>query len=229
MLQIFAVPMKERMGKAAFNRLLNESSLERQAKVRRFVKCEDAARSLIGERLARVAIAKHTGMSVFDIRFEDNKYGKPHVRDMREEIYFNVSHSEEWIVCAIDGWPVGIDVEQIKPIDLHIAHQFFSEQECVQLMSLPSEERLSYFFELWTMKESYIKADGRGLSIPLNSFTIQKNGTASALITAEKASDYYLKQYDIDPAYKLAVCRMRDEFPESITIVEPSSLFISVF
>ncbi|WP_169082372.1 4'-phosphopantetheinyl transferase family protein [Paenibacillus sp. PL91] len=229
MLQIFAVPMKERMSKAAFNRLMDESSLERQAKARRFIKCEDAARSLIGERLAREVIARHTGMSVFDIRFEANKYGKPHVRDTREAIYFNLSHSAEWIVCAIDHWPVGIDVEQINPIDLQIANQFFSERECAQLMSLPSEQRLSYFFELWTMKESYIKADGRGLSIPLNSFTIQKNGATSAHITEERLSGYYFKLYDIDPAYKLAVCRMRAEFPESITIVELSSLLISVF
>lgn len=217
--------MKEKMSPAVFNRLLNESSLERQKKAQRFVKYEDAARSLIGERLAREAIARHTGMSVFDIRFAENKYGKPHVIGWRESLYFNVSHSGEWIVCAIDIRPVGIDVERIIPIDLQIAHQFFSKQECVQLMSMPAEQRLPYFFEIWTMKESYIKADGRGLSIPLNSFSINMSRSSAELFIENGRSACYFKQYDIDVSYKLAVCSVRAVFPERIITMEHASFW----
>lgn len=145
MLQIFAVQMKESVDRATYDRLLNESSIERQRKAQRFVRYEDAARSLIGERLTREVIAQHTGLSAYDLRFAENEYGKPHVVGLRDSLYFNVSHSEDWIVCAIDIQPVGIDVERIKPIDLQIAHQFFSEQECTQLMSMPLEQRLPFF------------------------------------------------------------------------------------
>jgi 4'-phosphopantetheinyl transferase len=224
MLQIFAVQMKERMSRAAFNRLLSESSIERQTKVQRFLKYEDAARSLIGDRLAREVIAMHNGLSIFDIHFEVDRYGKPHVMNLKEPIYFNVSHSGEWIVCAIDVLPVGIDVEKIKPIDLQITLPYFSGQERGQLMSIPLEQRLAYFFELWTMKESYIKAEGKGLSIPLNSFTIKKSGSSSELIMDDRLSDYHLKQYDIAAAYKLAVCSKRDVFPKHVMLVELSSM-----
>ncbi|WP_053375080.1 4'-phosphopantetheinyl transferase family protein [Paenibacillus sp. FJAT-27812] len=224
MLQIFALHMKERLSRTAFHRLLTESSIERQTKVQRFLKYEDAARSLVGDRLAREVIANRIGQSVNDIRFEVDPYGKPHLVDRKELICFNVSHSGDWIVCAIDVLPVGIDLERIKPIDIQIALPYFSKQERAELMSNPLEQRLAHFYELWTMKESFIKADGRGLSIPLHSFTVRKNGSSSQLIMEDKLSDFQLKQYVIDAAYKLAVCSKRGYFPKQVMMVELNSM-----
>lgn len=60
------------------------------------------------------------------IVFETEGNGKPVVRHI-PSFHFNLSHSGDWVVCAIDDAPVGIDIEEIKPIDLAIAKRFFQQ------------------------------------------------------------------------------------------------------
>jgi phosphopantetheine--protein transferase-like protein len=68
-------------------------------------------------------------------------------------------------------------VEEIKPIDLKIARRFFTKREHAHLLEWPEALRTERFFELWTMKESYIKLKGAGLSLPLSSFDVlDENG-----------------------------------------------------
>ena len=58
--------------------------------------------------------------------------------------------------------PVGIDVEKIKDINIKIADRFFSKEESGRFIQKEESERLKYFFDLWTLKESYIKAETEG-------------------------------------------------------------------
>ncbi len=57
-----------------------------------------------------------------------------------------------------------------REVDIEIAGRFFAPAEAAALRVLPSEEQQQRFFDYWTLKESYIKARGMGLSIPLESF-----------------------------------------------------------
>ena len=87
---------------------------------------------------------------------------------------FNISHSDEYVVCAFSkDHQVGIDIEKIKPISLAFLKEFFNvdEWENIQL-SRNSQET---FYKLWTQKEATVKADGRGLNIPLKEIIIQHN------------------------------------------------------
>lgn len=68
--------------------------------------------------------------------------------------------------------------EKIIPIDLRIGKRFFINKEYEYIMNKNLISRLEYFYEIWTLKESYIKAVGMGLSISLNSFNICINDNA---------------------------------------------------
>jgi len=97
-------------------------------------------------------------------------------------ICFNLSHANGLTSCAVVlDHEIGIDVEDsIRKIDINIADRFFSRQESEYLGQTREKDKKNVFFDFWTLKESYIKAKGKGLSIPLDkfSFTIGQNFTA---------------------------------------------------
>lgn len=203
--------------------MFNQLSLEKQRKVRRMLKYDDAVRSMVGELLVKYAIGTMTNLPRLKIRFGMNAYGKPHLEGTHS-VYFNVSHSGDWVVCAIDSDAVGIDVEKIHTIDMQIARQFFSTAEYEQLMTLPTSHRLAYFFDIWTLKESLIKADGRGLSLSLDSFSINKQGSNIQLIAGDEITNYHFIQYEIDTAYKLSLCAKSRHFPEKVIHIDVDTL-----
>nr|WP_234447709.1 4'-phosphopantetheinyl transferase superfamily protein [Viridibacillus soli] len=93
-----------------------------------------------------------------EIEFQNNFYGKPYLQGFYK-LEFNISHSGEWVVCAIDKFSIGVDIEMIKPIEFDIAKCFFTEEEYDDLLTVDSLKRLDYFYDLWTIKESYVWFD----------------------------------------------------------------------
>jgi 4'-phosphopantetheinyl transferase len=158
-----------------------------------------------------------------EIAFTNDYYGKPSFKKM-EGVEFNLSHSGVWVVGVIDDRPVGIDVEQVQPIDLEISENYFSGDEHRDLMSKP--DKYDYFFTLWSLKESYIKILGKGLSHPLNAFSMSFTETGEIIIKVEgkRIGDIFFRQYDIDKQYKMAVCATHDRIPHDVHIVTVEEL-----
>jgi phosphopantetheinyl transferase len=104
-----------------------------------------------------------------------NEYGKPFLRGVPEE-EFNLSHAGRYVACAFDDRPLGIDIERRRPVKRGVATRFFAPDEAAFLASLPPEEREEGFLDLWTKKESRVKWEGRGLSLPLPSFSVLAPG-----------------------------------------------------
>jgi len=146
-------------------------SPEKHERIGRFHHYEDAQRSLLGDALAKMAINVKSGLHYGEINFGVNPYGKPFLVN-NPDLHFNISHSTDYVACVIDDDPCGIDVEAIKTIDLKIAERFFCEQEREYILNTPMQYHSRAFYEIWTMKEAYIKRDGRGLSLPLTSFSV---------------------------------------------------------
>ncbi|CAG7594737.1 4'-phosphopantetheinyl transferase Sfp [Paenibacillus solanacearum] len=178
---------------------------DKRAKLLRFRQEEDRQRGLWAELLVRSVICRELAIANRAIVFAYNAYGKPELAG-ETGLQFNVSHSGRWVVCLTDEHPVGVDIEQIAPLDREVAHSVFTEAE-VQYVegATHSADRHNRFFQVWTAKESCIKAVGKGLSLPLQNFSvvpaIQESGTA--IIEGES---WQLRQLVIDPAYRLTAC-----------------------
>jgi 4'-phosphopantetheinyl transferase len=105
------------------------------------------------------------------IEFFQNSFGKPFLRD--NELQFNMSHSGDVVVIGVTrGRQIGVDVEMVRPIKdfSSIARLNFTKQECELIEATPTASQQYVFFRSWARKEAVIKAVGKGLSIPLNTF-----------------------------------------------------------
>lgn len=98
-------------------------------------------------------------------------HGKPFFPDL-PGFCFNLSHSGDRVLCAVSPAPVGCDVELGRRADLAVARRFFHPDEISWLFALPEAGRHDGFLRLWTCKESYVKAVGLGLALPLDSFAV---------------------------------------------------------
>lgn len=223
-MKIYAVNIADAMDSEVYLSLLQRVSPEKRQRIDRFIRREDATRTLVADVLVRSIICNQYGVHNKEINFSHNDYGKPLVQSL-PSLHFNVSHSGDWVVCAVDTAFVGIDIEQIKSIDLDLAQRFFAQQEYDDLMQRYPDERVIYFYDLWTLKESYIKALGKGLSIPLNSFAIRRRSDGYGFsIQGESGPAVYFKQYDIDRDYKLSVCGTSSEFPGNIILQDAEQI-----
>lgn len=192
-----------------------------QTKIHKFRNSDDQLRTLCGEMLVHIYGSEHWKLSAFELTRKVNSYGKPEFTKFSKYQY-NISHSGCWVVAAFDDNPIGIDIEGIIPIDLQIADQFFAVSEAKTLHMQEEERKLRFFYHLWTLKESYIKAKGEGLSIPLNSFAFELSEHGDIYLHPESESDssWYFRQYSLDPSYALAVCGKKPQFPDQIEVIE---------
>ncbi len=224
-MKIYALNIGKNISPSLFNKFISFVSIERREKINKFMRKEDADRSLVADILVRHALIENMKIKNEDISFDYNTYGKPYFAH-NPPIYFNLSHSGNWVVCAISEHEVGIDVEKIVEIDLDIAKSFFAKKEYSDLMEKDASKKKEYFYVLWTLKESYIKARGRGLSLDLRSFSISVNDNNIILEAQNDCGNYSFKQYSIDKNYKLSVCTLNDVFPDEIIFKTLDNLLI---
>jgi 4'-phosphopantetheinyl transferase len=206
-MEIYCIKQDEELKEWQFELLASLVSKEKRAKIYRFKRYEHAQRKLISDILARFVIVLRTGLRNDQIRLQHNPYGKPYL-DGFPDFHYNLSASEDLVVCAYGNQSVGIDIQWMRPIDLQVAECSFSNSELEYLRGQNDSHQMDAFYELWTLKESYIKAVGKGLYLPLNEFTINMDRKPFIYVT-DKANDgglYRFRQIEIDSAYSCAVC-----------------------
>lgn len=210
MVKVFLIELDRHLTPTEFSKLLNYISLDKKNRILKFHHFIDAERCLLADLLARYVICDNTNMKNFQLQFNKNSYGKPFLL-FPSDIYFNTSHSGTWIACALSSSNVGIDVEEIKDIDINIAKDFFSEVESQDLLNHFPSSQQDYFFKLWTLKESYIKFKGKGLSIPLDSFSIQFEKDTIFVIDENKETSCRFFQKILYDKTILSVCYLKKE------------------
>jgi len=148
-------------------------SYEKRIRILKYINEADKKRSLMSELLIRKAASDKLCIPAKRVNISYNPYGKPYI-DNERYFNFNISHSESYVVIAISRYKIGIDIEKNKKTDFAIAERFFTKNEYQYIKSFTTEpDRINAFYMLWTLKESYVKALGKGLSIPLNSFEFE--------------------------------------------------------
>ena len=140
--------------------LLEQVGPERRKKVIRYLQPDDRKRSL-GAGIMIRKILNGNGLSESSLKYSEN--GKP----VADHLHFNISHAGDYVVGVVSDDEVGCDIERNVNAPLEIAEHYFhsTEREYIEAASDPGKA----FFTLWTLKESYMKMTGRGMSLPLDS------------------------------------------------------------
>ncbi|MEO4052748.1 4'-phosphopantetheinyl transferase superfamily protein [Solibacillus sp. CAU 1738] len=217
MIYKYAINITEKAYLDVFQQFELMISSERKEKVSKFHFDEDKKRSILAEVLLRHSLKKNFGITHDQIQFTNNQYGKPNLKNF-DQIHFNLAHSGDWVVCVVSDAPIGIDVEQITTIDMGIAKAYFTSREYKDILSQPKDKQIQYFYKLWTLKESYVKAEGKGLSIPLNSFSFCIQSQAIQMFESNQLSKKYSFQvFNLDDFHIVALCSKKfSEEPISI-------------
>src|SRR5436190_2195168 len=160
-------------GVAQFDRVLSPSEI---AAADRFVFERHRVTYRFAHMALRSILSNYVDRSPDKLRFGQNSYGKPFLiaaDERNDEVQFNMSHSGQIVVVAVTrGRHIGVDVEMMRPLKDYasIATLNFTQEERAWIESVPSEYQQNAFFKSWARKEAVIKALGKGLSMPLNTF-----------------------------------------------------------
>ena len=203
--KIYLASAKDLEDKALFQKLYHTVSDIRQNKIDSLLLEKDKRLSLAAELLLKKALSD-CGIDSFELEYGEN--GKPYIKD-HNDIFFNLSHSNEMVMCAVSSDEVGCDTEKIKDIDLKIAKRFFSESEYNLIIG--NEKKNDMFFRIWTLKESFMKATGLGMKLPMNSFTISIENSSVSVSHNLNNKSYFFKEFDLKNGYKYAVCTLASE------------------
>lgn len=182
----------------------------RQQKIDRFIFPKDKNLSLAAGLLLQAGLADY-GLREQELIIAHTENGKPYLPEY-PDLFFNIAHSENLAVCAFSRQEIGVDVEKVTAIDLAIAKQFFygSEYQAIIASDCPEET----FFDYWVLKESYMKATGRGFALPLEAFWMAfENEDEIRVYQDGILLPYGFYQTTVYETYKLAVC-VKGDSPE---------------
>jgi 4'-phosphopantetheinyl transferase len=206
-------------------RFLDASEAERYARFR----VAPAAHLFLGSRiLLRTLLSRYWAARPEDWHFAVNRWGRPRVAEpaAAEGLHFNLSHTSGLVACLVGGrGELGVDAETTRrPMaDLaQIAGRFFAPREVAALGESAEGERRERFFEFWTLKESYIKARGIGLSLGLSRFAFTIAGDRATIAFEPGLDDdpaaWDFRLFRVDPDFLIATS-VRREAGETASVV----------
>ncbi|MCM1154755.1 MAG: 4'-phosphopantetheinyl transferase superfamily protein [Roseburia sp.] len=164
------------------------------------------------------------------MEYDVGPQGKPQLR-YYPEIRFSLSHSGDYAICSIGEEEIGNDIEWVREGKERVAERFFAKEECAWIQNAASpEEKNERLFRIWTIKESFLKVTGLGMSLPLNAFTVTiENDGEISLCHQLNSKTYYIKEYTLPKPctyyetidYKIALCSESPSFalePEVVSL-----------
>lgn len=169
---------------------------EEIARADRFVYPNSRIEFTSAHALTRWALGEALGVDRRALRFIPGAHGKPEawLGGQPAPVSFNLTHTRGMVAVAVSTAPgvqLGVDFEAVdRKVDLKVADSYFGPREIDWLMAQPDADKPEAFLRLWTLKESFIKATGKGLTQDLASFGFE--------VEAERV--YFTKSIPDDPA-----------------------------
>lgn len=182
-----------------FSKVYRQLCEGRRQKIDRLISKESKIRSLAAGFLLLKALERR-GLSDSAVIYDG---GKPCVA--RENVFFNLSHSGKRAMCVASENEVSCDCQEIGLYNKNLAKKYFFEREITAIEM--AEDKDAEFCRIWTLKESLLKLDGKGIS---------------GLKCADTAADNecFFKEYELSDGYKYTVCSRFDDLPESMEFIE---------
>ncbi|RKI38676.1 4'-phosphopantetheinyl transferase superfamily protein [bacterium D16-51] len=203
MYKIYQMDTKQLENPYVFQKYYQEVTDSRRQKVDSFRMMKDKKLSLAAGVLLNQGL-KEQGLLAEKEKIVEGENGKPYLPGNRR-VYFNISHSEERAIAVFSDAEAGCDIEYVKNFPgLGLAERFFCPEEYRYILKQEEKSQAAAFYRLWTLKESFLKASGFGLKLPLNQFCISLEGEIQVKQQVNRKK-YYLEEWR-DGEYQIAVC-----------------------
>lgn len=195
-----------------YTSLLSHDELER---AKRFYFERDRNHFIVARGLLRTLLGSYLDLEPSQIEFVYGQYGKPALKTGLHEkaLAFNLSHSKDLAIYAFGlNRKIGIDLEHVRPMpDMDdFARQFFSYKESEFLNALAGKQIEETFFKIWTCKEAFLKANGSGLTVPINQVETSLEAGGTITLTSvgedeEHVGDWHLEVFSPVTGYQAAL------------------------
>ena len=162
-------------------------------------------RSLCAEALLIAAIREFKPSLAAPFDIVENGYGKPYLKD--NGICFSLSHSQNMVLCALCDHEIGADVQITTGANDALIHRFFAPSEIEAIGRAVNRDEV--FTEIWSKKESYIKAVGKGLVMPLPGLSVTEEPLSSLIVHGREGA-YHYALCDLYGDHAEPVCRWID-------------------
>lgn len=207
-------PLKE---EKLYRNLYSAMDAGRCTKADRFLFAKDKRLCIGAGALLRFALQEEK-VSYFS--FAEHPNGKPYLMG-KEKLYFNLSHSEEVVMCAVSDREVGCDVEKKTGFDYELAAFVMTEKDLKLIYQHEEEKkREDVFFRLWTLKESYMKATGLGILLEPKSFGMEFCEEGIRAVPSVDQRSFHFKEYVRNDGYCYSCCSLSEDFPDTMTEVD---------
>lgn len=156
------------------------------------------------------------------VKVEREMYGKPYIKNYHKFKY-SLSHSKDWVLCAVDTEPIGADIQEIRLWNIQIAKRFYSKEEYNRLLKFQEKdlrnEQTRMFYSMWTAKESASKYSGRGIGTCISCYVTDE--CYSCIYNKEEiALGLHIKLYDELEGYIACLCSNCNSFPEKLEQID---------
>lgn len=228
MIKTYLINIRQLEDEALFHKMLESTSPYRRQKIA-LLKNENDKRRSLGAAIALDKALGGYGLEERAMEYELGSHGKPFLR-YHPEIHFSLSHSKDYAICSIGSDDIGNDIEWVRGGKENVAKRFFAAEELAWIENAKDlKERDERMFRIWTMKESFLKVTGLGMSLSLKDFAVvmEENGNIKLRQTIDEKV-YHIKEYALplifneQAEYKIAVCSPDPDFapdPEQIILI----------
>ena len=205
MLKVFFAGVCPLNDDGLYRQAVSQLSPYRRGKAESYVFRKDRNLSA-GAGLLLDSALRELGLREAEMQYREGPHGKPYFAD-KPGLFFNLSHSGERVMAVLSDREVGCDIERIGQESLAFAKRIYrsGEYRLIAEKADPAEQN-EMFFHLWTLKESYMKAAGAGLSLAPDSFEIAFRSGRPYLSSLPEREEYTLAEIPFSDGYRSALC-----------------------